>query len=375
MPNRTLNSLLNAAYLAVLVVSAAVFYAVTLGLVVGLLGAAYFLCAGFTIRGKAVEILVIAGFLAYLVLRETLRSPRNRPIRIRGDRDRFPRLFGILDEVAENVNTRQVDEVFITPDSRIGVREGGGLLGLLGRSHRILELGIAGLHLLTLPELKAILAHEYAHFTSRETLFRRFVARVLSSLQSALARLRDGRLWRISPFYRLLQAYEFFFRYFATTFCRQREYAADRLAAQCYGGNVLASGLVNFACASALFEGPAYGGLFRLLLEGRMMRNLYSAFRAYSHTISPDDLDHIRREVLRDRSGLLDSHPCPARRIGQIRGVNRLTDPPDDGARNIFEDPAKVEVELSTLLTGRFMGGLGLLDSLRPSDGERTDRM
>jgi Zn-dependent protease with chaperone function len=359
-------------YLFVLVVSAVVFYAVSLCLVVGLLGAAYFLCAGFTMRGKAVEVLVIAGFLAYLVLRSLLAKPRIKPIGIIAGREKYAKLFFTLDEVASSVGTRQVDEVFITPGTAINVTERGGLLGLFGRSHRVLDLGIAGLHLLTLPELKAILAHEYAHFTSRETLFRRFVARVLTSLQSALFQLRAGRLWQISPFYRLLHAYEFFFRYFATTFSRQREYAADRLAAHCYGGNVLASGLVNFACASALFEGPAYGGLFRLLSEGRMMRNLYSAFRAYSHTISPDDFDRIRREVLKVRSGLLDSHPCPSRRIARIRSVNRASEPPDDSSRTVFEDPSKVEIELSTLLTGRFMKGLGFFNALKPGELDET---
>ncbi|MHC5082201.1 MAG: M48 family metallopeptidase [Planctomycetota bacterium] len=358
MGARHFNSLLNVLYLAVLVFSAAVFYLVTLGVFLGLLGAAYFLAAGFTLRGKSIEILVIAGFIAYLVFRGFYRKPHYMPLGIRADREDHPRLFAVLDEVAGNVGTRQVDEVFLTPAVGIGVFERAGLLGLFGRYHRVLELGIAALHDLTLVELKAILAHEYAHFTSRETLFRRFVARVLTGLQSALKHLRTGRWWRFSPLYNGLSAYEFFFRYFASTFSRQREYSADRLASECYGGNVL------------LFEGPAYGGLFRLLLEGRMMRNLFSAFRAYSRTISPDDIDRIRREILKIRSGLLDSHPCPARRIARIRSVHRVVQAPGENARHIFENPEAVEEKLTTLLTGKLMGGLGLLDALQP--GPRT---
>ena len=264
MTERALSNVLNALYLAVLVLAAAVFYAVATGLMISLIGAAYFLCAGFTVRGKMVEVLVIAGFLAYLVVRGYLHKPSPKPLGMKAKPERFPRLFAVLDEVASNVGTRRPDEVFVSPGAAVTVSETAGLSGLFGRSHRVLELGVASLYALNMDELKAILAHEFAHYTSREAFFRRFIARVLTALQSAVGQLRTGRFWWISPFYHALHAYEFLFRYFATTFSRQREYHADRLASRCYGGNVLASGLVNFACASALFEGPAYGGLFRL---------------------------------------------------------------------------------------------------------------
>jgi len=51
---RRLAGLLNAGYFVVLVLSAFFFYLTTAALLAGLLGAAYFLCAGFTVRGKAV---------------------------------------------------------------------------------------------------------------------------------------------------------------------------------------------------------------------------------------------------------------------------------------------------------------------------------
>ncbi|MCU0722120.1 MAG: M48 family metallopeptidase [Planctomycetes bacterium] len=340
-----LASLLNAAYLAVLFLSAGVFYVVSAALVLGLLGAAYFLCAGFTLRGKTVEILVIVGFLAFVVLREFLRRPRVAAVGIPAGPDRFPRLFRILDDVARNVGTRPVDEVVITPRASIGVYERAGLLGLFGRRHRVLELGIACLHAINRSEFNAILAHEYAHFTSRENLFRRFVARVLTGLQSTLQIMREGRGWRMSPAYHALCAYEFVFRYFSSTFSRQREYYADAIASRFYGGNVLSSGLVRYACAHVLFEGPAYGATFRLLLEGRVMKNVYQAFRAMSRTLGEDEREAIRREILGDRSGLLDHHPCPLRRIAPV------------------------------ILAGTMVGGPSVLRILRPASGDAREKI
>jgi len=371
---RSAKSLLNGLYLSVLVLFAGLFYLVSTAVILGLIGAAYFLAAGFTVRGKAVEVLVIAGFLAVLFARGYLKRTPYEPLGVRADATRFPRLFAALGEVARNVGTRPADEVFLTPAAGIGVFERSGFLGLFGRSHRVLELGVACLHALTLQEFKAILAHEYAHFSSRETLFRRFVARVRVCLNTAKAQLGASRFKNLSPVYHTVRVYAFFFRYFSSTFSRQREYHADRLASECYGGNVLSSGLIHYACASALFQGPAFHGLFRLGMEGRMLRNLYAAFRAYSGTIGPDDVERIRRQVLKDRSGLLDFHPCPARRIARIRGVNRVPEPSDESARAIFEDPGAVEEELSALLTGRLMGGMGVLDTLRTASAPAGPR-
>lgn len=373
MSNRRFENLLNAATFGIVVLVAGAFYLAVLALMTALVGAAYFLAAALLVRGKAVEVLVIAGFLSLLVFRGIFRRSAYTPFGIQARRAAYPRLFAVLDEVAASVGTRPADAVFLTPGPAIGVFETAGFLGLVGRTHRVLELGVATLHDLTLPELQAVLAHEYAHYSSRETLHRRFVARVRSGLLATLAELRRGRFARLSPLVWALRAYAFVFRYFASTFSRQREYSADLHAAERYGGNVLSSGLVKFAVASTLFEGPVTGGLFRLLLEGRVMRNLYAACRAFSGTMSADDLERIRREVMKVRSGLLDDHPCPARRIARIRGVNRVSRGAEEPARTIFEDPRAVEERLSDLLTGRLLGATGWLDALRGQEEKPAD--
>ena len=358
-------SVLNALYLFVLVLAAVFTYVLGLAVILGLVGAAWFLAAGFTLRGKLVEILVIVGFVSYLFFRGLLKSRNVHPAGIVVDCESEPALFCLLGEIASKVKTRTVNRVIITPGSHIGVSDPAGFLGMFWRTSRTLEIGYACLHALTLNELKAILAHEYAHFTSRETLFRRFVARVLTGLQSAIDYLRSGKYWKYSPVYHALAVWEYLFRYFSSTFCRQREYRADWMAAQLFGGNVLASGLMRFASNSLMFEGPANSGMAMLLMEGRVMRNVYAAFRAYSTGMGVEELESLRKFLLQQRSGLLDSHPCPMRRIARIRDLNRVNDASELDARSLFSNHSAMETELTLLLTGSIAGRMNILDSLR----------
>lgn len=95
------------------------------------------------------------------------------------------------------------------------------------------------------------------------------------------------------------------------------------------------------------------------------MKNVYGAFRAFSRTLGDDETERIRREVLRDRSGLLDDHPCPLRRIARVRTVHPVPDPCEESARTIFESPEVVEEEVSAILAENLVGGPGLLEVLR----------
>jgi Zn-dependent protease with chaperone function len=68
---------------------------------------------------------------------------------------------------------------------------------------RVLLLGLATLHGLTITELKAILAHEYAHFSHRDTHYARFIHQVTLSIVQALGGMASagGYLNYVNPFF------------------------------------------------------------------------------------------------------------------------------------------------------------------------------
>ena len=79
-------------------------------------------------------------------------------------------LWDLIDEIAKKVKLKPINKIFITPNSEIGVYLEGGLLkSILGLGEKVLEIGIPSLYNLTIDEFKTILAHEYAHFSNRDT--------------------------------------------------------------------------------------------------------------------------------------------------------------------------------------------------------------
>src|SRR5262249_42282222 len=81
-----------------------------------------------------------------------------------------PRLRAVLDEVAGRVGTRAVDNVYFTPCTEIPVMERGGMMRQMrGASERCLILGAGVLDGMKVGEFKAVLAHEYGHFSNADT--------------------------------------------------------------------------------------------------------------------------------------------------------------------------------------------------------------
>src|SRR5262249_9433637 len=147
---------------------------------------------------------------AWAVLKGLFTAPASGSFGIPKTPEQCPRLYQALAEVAGRVDTSPVDEVYLAPGSGIGVhQEGRGPFGIFGVKRRVLTLGLSTLHFLTQGELKAILAHEYAHFSHADTFYNRFIYQVTLSIESALNGLgaSGGALNYVNPFYWFLYLY------------------------------------------------------------------------------------------------------------------------------------------------------------------------
>ena len=83
-----------------------------------------------------------------------------------GEEDQ-PRLFQVIREVAEQTGQAMPADVFLVFDMNAWVAQRGGVMGI--GSARVMGLGIPLLQYLTLPELKAVLAHEFGHYHGGDT--------------------------------------------------------------------------------------------------------------------------------------------------------------------------------------------------------------
>src|SRR5262249_47326617 len=81
-----------------------------------------------------------------------------------------PGLWKLRREVAQAVGTRPIDEIRVTPGCELAVYEKGGFREKLqDRAKRILILGVGALNGMRQNAFRAVLAHEYGHFSHRDT--------------------------------------------------------------------------------------------------------------------------------------------------------------------------------------------------------------
>jgi Zn-dependent protease with chaperone function len=266
-----------------------------------------------------------------------------------------PRLYETLREVARRVDTGPVDEVYLAPGSSIGVRQDGrGPFGVFGSRRRVLILGLSSLHFLTVTELKAILAHEYAHFSHKDTLYIRFIYQVTLSIDRAMRGLAAAGGWLVwvNPFYWFFYLYSKAYAVLSAGFSRSREFLADRMACALYGADAFTRALETVCIDGALFEGTIWNDVARLARTNKAFVNMYLQYRRFRDREDTQQRRARLAQELRDeRPSLFDSHPTFAQRVAAVRGLPGAEQADAQSAMTLFEDPEAVERELTDFLT------------------------
>ncbi len=86
-----------------------------------------------------------------------------------------PRLFEFLHRLADEVRAPRPHRVFLSPSVNAAVFYDLSLFNLLWPSKKNLEIGLGLINVLTLGEIKAVLAHEFGHFAQRSMAVGRWV--------------------------------------------------------------------------------------------------------------------------------------------------------------------------------------------------------
>lgn len=86
-----------------------------------------------------------------------------------------PKLFAFIDRLADEAQAPRAHRVFLSPRVNAAVFYDLSLLNLIVPSKKNLEIGLGLVNVLTLGELKAVLAHEFGHFAQRSMAVGRWV--------------------------------------------------------------------------------------------------------------------------------------------------------------------------------------------------------
>jgi Zn-dependent protease with chaperone function len=348
-------------YAFALVVGLVLFYVAVPFLVAGLLGATALILYGIfllpRIPIKLIIVVVVIGLgMAWAVLKSLFSRPSTSSFGLAKTAAECPRLHEAVAEVAQRIDTRPVDAIYLAPGSSIGVhQEGRGPFGIFGVKRQVLTLGMSTMHFLTVNELQSILAHEYAHFSHRDTLYNRFIYQVTLSITQALQGMGGsaGKLNYVNPFYWFLYLYYKCYTLLSAGFSRSREFLADRMAASLYGSDVFASALTKVSTDGALFEMTIYNNIAALLNEERAFVNMYEAFRNFrQEQLSTQQNDELQEKLRAEEESMFASHPTYRERIEAVEPLPRARQLDTESALSLFEKPDAIEEELTQYLTG-----------------------
>ena len=291
----------------------------------------------------------------WAVLRSLFASFGKGSFGISKTADDCPRLYEVLQEVARRVDTEPVDEVYLSPGAMIGVhQEGRGPFGIFGGKRRVLTLGLSTMHFLTVNQLKSILAHEYAHFSHKDTFYSRFIYQVSLSIRTAMQGMERAGGWLtwVNPFYWFFYLYSKAYALLSAGYSRSREFLADRMAVSLYGADVFAKALETVCIDGTLFESTVYHNIAELLRKKKQFVNMYLAFRRYrEQNLNDKEREKRYRNLMNEKESLFDSHPTFSERLAAMQALPKAEKTDTDSAMTLFEEPEEIEKELTDFLT------------------------
>jgi Zn-dependent protease with chaperone function len=240
-------------------------------------------------------------------------------------RGEAPRLWSLTEEVADEVGVRPVDAIYVTPAPSIAVTERGSIWKKLrGAGRRYLILGLGALPGMSQGQLKAILAHEYGHFSNRDTAGGNLARRVRVSMnRMAYGLAVSGQARWYNPAWLFVRGFNRIFLRITLGASRLQEILADRYAAATYGVQTFIGGLRHIIRQSLAFNAQVAHEVKAAQTEGRDLRNLYA--------LPPlEDDEQIRQlrekegEVMGRPTSPYDSHPAPRERLALLEQMDAI---------------------------------------------------
>lgn len=319
---------------------------VVLVLVIGIFVAIFY---GFLLLGWIpIKLTIILGIGALitiwtmgksLFLRVTATDP-GRPL----DRHEAEGLWRLTDEVAQAMNTRPIDEIRITEGTELAVYERGSWREKMeNKAKRILILGTAVLDGFKQDDFRSVLAHEYGHFSNRDTAGGDIAMRVQNDmLKFYYTMLEAGQATWLNVAFHFLRLYNFIFRRISHGATRLQEILADRVAAQTYGAPAFEGGLRHVIRQGIAFDARANREIEDAIKTRRPLQNLYEAAPS-DHSSQQEEFEKaINRPTTED-----DTHPGPMDRFRMIAKIPA----PDRSAVSgyvwdLFADPSAIVREM-----------------------------
>ena len=225
-----------------------------------------------------------------------------------------PKLFASLTEIANATKQEMPSEIYLMAEVNAWVMDRRGFMGF--GSRRVMGLGLPLLQVLSVSQLRAVLAHEFGHFHGGDTKLgpwvyktRIAIGRTLQGLAAHDSLLQKPFLWYGKAFLRITHAVS-----------RRQEFAADALAAHLVGAHPLIEGLKRLHGATLAFNAYWSNEVAPVVSQG-FHPPLVEGFRRYlaSTRVTEAVSACLDRELAAAEMNPYDTHPPLRERIAAVQ--------------------------------------------------------
>lgn len=305
-----------------------------------------------------IKLLLIIGFVAlatifYMVKSLIVRNKQEDPGRILTEEE-APGLWALARDVAQTINTRPIDEIRVTYGAELAVYERGSLTAKMNdKAERILIVGAAALNDFNQNAFRAVLAHEYGHFSNRDTAGGDIAMRVNNDIvRLAESMIISGTATVYNIAFHFLRFYHFLFRRITHGASRLQEILADRVAVHAYGADAFREGLTHVIRRDIEFNHVAGKEINEAMASKRALQNLYEMpelDESLKKDIEEQYNQHLSRPTTED-----DTHPSPEDRFKWASQIKSRECAPISGqVWDLFKDKESLVKEMNALIESR----------------------
>lgn len=327
-------------------------------------------------------LIAVGGSVIFFLIKFIFAVSKNEnPGRIEVKESDQPRLFAFIRELTQQTNTQFPKKIFISPDVNACVFYNSSFWSMFLPVRKNLEIGLGLVNAINISEFKAVMAHEFGHFSQRSMKLGSFTYNVnrviynmlyennsytsflnswgnihglLSILALITIKIAQGIQWVLRGMYKLINK-----SYMSLS--REMEFHADAIAASVAGGNNIISGLSRIEVAQSCYD-SALQKASEMLKQQKISKNIFNNQLTIFQAIGRDhklgitkELPDISYQFIQSFSGSRvnfknqwASHPTLEERKASVDILNMNSEPDTTRAWSIFDNAEQLQETLTS---------------------------
>jgi Zn-dependent protease with chaperone function len=285
---------------------------------------------------KLIFVIAIMAIIAVAVIIKAIFARLHQNFAVEGtvvDRQHSPKLWQHIDALCDKVGTHKPDQIVLGIDDNFFVTEQPVIVDDKTYEGRTLFASLSLLKQLNGREADAVMAHELAHFSGNDTTYGKKISPLLTRYDNFLNATYTGGI--TLPVYYFMLCFRGLFELSLRKLSRQREFRADKIAADIASPGGISGALLRIAAYSKYRNGVEKT-LFeqeRALETANIAGQIESGFPKYAQAFAGEKDLHEVQTI-----HPFDSHPSLAERLEAVgvtlspEAAERLLTTEGDGA-------------------------------------------